>query len=127
MNIQSSDKADLSCIAERRQANDAFQRCLTGGTVRMTASIQALGDQPKARIESVRTFDAFGDDDPCDNHALGDFEIAVEQPGAAPTTALVFFRIDYGPPGTGAILTLMLASERRAFSLIASTRSRTNA
>ena len=116
MNIKLTDEADPTRAAANRERNDRFRCSLTGGVVVLTAGVLALGADCQARIfAKVRVFDDF-DDDPFDEHDLGDLEIDTGEPGTAGTPRLVFFRIDRPNPITGhltaePVLTLMLASE----------------
>ncbi len=97
--------------------NDRFRRSLTGGRVLLTAAVNGLPDDLRARaIERMRTFDGFSaDNDPHKEHDFGSFEIDGQK---------FFFKHDYydramqygsddpsDPEKTTRVLTLMLSSD----------------
>lgn len=108
-----SDTARRIC-----ELNDRFRTTLTGGKVYMTAGVDALSHDEKARaIEAMRTFDTFtADNDPHREHDFGAFTLGGHK---------LFWKIDYfdkRDPDLGAenpadaktterVLTLMLAEE----------------
>jgi hypothetical protein len=100
-----------------RDLNDALRRTFVGGTVVVTAGIEALAADPRrAILAKVREFDAFSDDnDLYDEHDLG----TVEECGD-----YCLWRIDYfdramtahspdpaDPSLTTRVLTIMLTEE----------------
>ena len=110
MNIELTEKTDLTRVEATREANDRFRRTLSCGAVQMTPGTVGLGaEAQRCIIEAVRAFDDFEPDDPFELHDLGDFEIEACGHGHASARQLIFFRIDWH--GTGRVLTLMLASE----------------
>lgn len=97
--------------------NDAFRTTFNGGTLMLTAGIQALPEEIQVGIlHAVRTFNAFTpDNDPHQEHDFG----AVEYHGHR-----IFWKIDYydlahtfgsenpaDPSQTARVLTVMLAEE----------------
>ena len=109
----------MSATAARiRKFNDQFRFTLQGGKVYMTAGVDALAPDVKARaLMAVRTFDAFtSDNDPHREHDFGAFTLDGHK---------LFWKIDYfdkRDPDVGAedpsnastterVLTLMLADE----------------
>ena len=74
-----------------RDLNDKFRCTLTGGRLMLTAGIDPLPDDVKARIiEAVRQFDAFtADNDPYGEHDFGSLAIDGHK---------VFFKIDLFRP-----------------------------
>ena len=97
--------------------NDAFRTTFNGGTLVLTAGIQALPEETQVGIlHAVRTFKTFTpDNDPHQEHDFG----AVEYQGQR-----IFFKIDYydlelnchsenpaDPNVTQRVLTVMLANE----------------
>ncbi|MBB4302826.1 hypothetical protein GGD81_001862 [Rhodobium orientis] len=97
--------------------NDEFRTTLTGGTVLMTAGVEALGPQFVAKaLASVRAFNEFTEDnDPHREHDFGAFSIRGQK---------LFWKIDYydqsmrygsenpcDPEATCRVLTVMLAEE----------------
>jgi hypothetical protein len=102
---------------EIRALNDAFRTTMTGGTVLMTAGVDALPSDVKAMvIRRVATFlDFTPDNDPHGEHDFGSFEL---------TGRKFFWKIDYyddavefgsedpsDPSKTTRVLTIMLAEE----------------
>jgi hypothetical protein len=100
-----------------RDLNDAFRRSFAGGTVVVTAEVEALSpDQRGSLLRKVSAFHAFTDDnDPHGEHDFG----AIDHGGVR-----CFFKIDYfdrniefGSPDPGdpsvttRVLTVMLAEE----------------
>ena len=100
-----------------RELNDAFRTTMTGGSVVVTAGVDALPSNVKARvIHRVTTFDSFTEDnDPRGEHDFGNFEIDGRK---------FFWKIDYYDAAmefgsedpadsskTTRVLTIMLASE----------------
>jgi Protein of unknown function (DUF3768) len=100
-----------------RALNDAFRTTMTGGTVLLTAGVDALPSDVKAMvIRRVATFSEFtADNDPHGEHDFGNFEVAGHK---------LFWKIDYydasmefgsedpaDPTKTTRVLTIMLASE----------------
>jgi hypothetical protein len=107
-------RTHAACIAE---LNDALRTTFAGGTILMTAGINALADEVKAAVlETVRTFSHF---DKCnDPYGERDFG-AFEQHGLT-----VFWKVDYyttdmqggsddpaDPEKTARVLTIMRADE----------------
>jgi hypothetical protein len=104
--------------AERiRELNDRFRTTMTGGTVLMTAGVDALPSDVKALvIRRVATFSDFNEDnDPHGEHDFGSFTLASHK---------FFWKIDaydtemrFGSPDpadpakTTRVLTIMLAEE----------------
>jgi hypothetical protein len=97
--------------------NDAFRNSFNGGTLALTAGIQALPEEVQVEIlYKVRTFDDFTpDNDPHGEHDFGSLTIQGHR---------VFFKIDYydlsmechsenaaDPRMTNRVLTVMLAGE----------------
>lgn len=97
--------------------NDELRHTFAGGKVMMTAGINVLSDDIKARVLlAVRSFSDFGaDNDPHEEHDFGSFEVDGEK---------CFWKIDYydksldngsenpaDPTITTRVLTIMLASE----------------
>ena len=100
-----------------RALNDAFRTTMTGGSVMLTAGVDALPSDVKAMvIRRVAAFSEFTEDnDPHHEHDFGSFEIAGRK---------FFWKIDYydakvefgsenpaDPSKTTRVLTIMLASE----------------
>ena len=100
-----------------RALNDAFRRTLVGGTVLITAGVEAMPrDQRRSLLQKVRSFEAFGEDnDPHGEHDFG----AVEEGGER-----FFWKLDYydvktefgspdpaDPAVTTRVLTIMRADE----------------
>jgi hypothetical protein len=100
-----------------RALNDAFRTTMTGGTVLLTAGVDALPSDVKALvIRRVATFSEFtADNDPHGEHDFGNFTLAGRK---------LFWKIDaydadtrYGsedpadPAKTTRVLTIMLAEE----------------
>jgi Protein of unknown function (DUF3768) len=100
-----------------RTLNDAFRTTMTGGTVVMTAGVDALASDVKAMvIRRVATFSDFNkDNDPHGEHDFGSFTFVGRK---------FFWKIDYydaklefgsedpaDPSKTTRVLTIMLASE----------------
>ena len=100
-----------------RALNDAFRTTMTGGTVLLTAGVDALPSDVKAMvIRRVATFADFTpDNDPRQEHDFGNFALARHK---------FFFKIDYydaqmefgsedpaDPSKTTRVLTIMLAEE----------------
>ena len=100
-----------------RDLNDAFRRTFVGGTVVITAGVEALpSNRCRSTLTKVRAFDAFTEDnDPHGEHDLG----IVEQGGVR-----CLWKIDYydrememlspdpaDPSVTTRVLTIMLADE----------------
>ncbi|HEY3622536.1 MAG TPA: DUF3768 domain-containing protein [Roseiarcus sp.] len=71
-----------------RALNDDFRRTFVGGTVMITAGVEAMPvDQRRALLAKVRAFDAFTDDnDPHREHDFG----AIDEGGVR-----YFWKIDY--------------------------------
>ena len=103
--------------ARIRELNDTFRGTFVGGSVLLTAGIDALSDETKTRILiGVRRFQEFeAGNDPHQEHDFGAFEIE----GVS-----VFWKIDYydrtrrfgsddpsDPDRTARVLTIMLAEE----------------
>ncbi len=97
--------------------NDALRKTFVGGTVVVTAGVDALSADLKARVlGAVREFNEFSsDNDPHREHDFGAFELSGER---------FFWKIDYynrgmdggsenpaDPEVTTRVLTIMLASE----------------
>jgi hypothetical protein len=97
-----------------RVLNDNFRATFIGGRMFMTAGINALPVDTKARVLlAVQSFDTFTEDnDPHHEHDFGSFEIEGET---------YFFKIDLyeepevkdsnGEPIVNRVLTIMLADE----------------
>jgi hypothetical protein len=109
-----SRRATMSKVA---LLNDAFRRTFSGGTVMMTAGVDALPDMVKAAVlQKVATFEDFTEDnDPHGEHDFGSFEFVGRK---------FFWKIDYydkwtefgsedptNPEITNRVLTLMLSDE----------------
>jgi hypothetical protein len=103
--------------AKIRALNDAFRTTMTGGTVLLTAGVDALPSDVKAMvIRRVATFSAFdASNDPHGEHDFGSFSLAGHK---------FFFKLDYydstmtygsddpaDPAKTTRALTIMLAEE----------------
>ena len=103
--------------ARIRDLNDAFRHTFVGGTVVITAGVEALpSNQRRSILAKVRAFDAFTEDnDPHEEHDFG----VVEHGGVR-----CFWKIDYydrememlspdpaDPSVTTRVLTIMLAYE----------------
>jgi Protein of unknown function (DUF3768) len=99
-----------------RDLNDAFRRTFVGGTVVITAGVEALpSNQRRSILAKVRAFDAFTEDnDPHEEHDFGVVEHGVR----------CLWKIDYydrememlspdpaDPSVTTRVLTIMLADE----------------
>jgi hypothetical protein len=104
-------------LARIRELNDYFRNTFVGGQVVMTAGVNALPIDTKARVLSAaQSFDNFSkDNDPHGEHDFGNFEIEGE---------VYFWKIDYyalglttgsddpaDPEKTTRVLTIMHASE----------------
>ncbi len=100
-----------------RELNDAFRTSFVGGVVLVTAGVEALAADLKARVlKKVRDFSDFPvRDNPSAEHDLGTFELSNQQ---------FLFKINYfdrelesgssdpaDPSQTTRVLTVMLASE----------------
>jgi hypothetical protein len=100
-----------------RSLNDAFRRTFVGGTVMITAGVEAMPlDQRRPLLQKIRDFTAFDEsNDPHHEHDFG----AIDEGGVC-----CFFKIDYydssmeyGSPDpaepalTTRVLTIMLAEE----------------
>ena len=100
-----------------RALNDAFRRTFVGGTVMITAGVEALpSEQRRAILAKVRAFDGFNEDnDPHEEHDFGVVEL---------DNARCFWKIEYydrememlspdpaDPSVTTRVLTVMLADE----------------
>jgi hypothetical protein len=100
-----------------RALNDAFRTTMTGGTVLVTAGVDALSNVHKTLLlERVRTFDVFTEDnDPHGEHDFGSIEFLGRK---------FFWKLDYydptmtygsddpaDPSKTTRVLTIMLAEE----------------
>ena len=100
-----------------RALNDAFRTTMTGGTVLMTAGINAMPSDVQARvIRRVATFSDFNNEnDPHGEHDFGNFEVARRK---------MYWKIDYydatmefgsedpaDPSKTTRVLTIMLADD----------------
>jgi hypothetical protein len=100
-----------------QELNDAFRTTFVGGVVVITAGIEALPPELKARVlKKVRDFCDFdADNDPHQEHDFGAFELSNQR---------FFFKIDYydrsmdcgspdptNPAQTTRVLTVMLAQE----------------
>jgi len=100
-----------------RALNDAFRRTFVGGTVVITAGVEALpSEQRRAILAKVRAFDGFNEDnDPHEEHDFGVVEL---------DNARCFWKIEYydrememlspdpaDPAVTTRVLTVMLADE----------------
>ena len=107
----------VSTAESIRALNDAFRRTFAGGTVVITAGVEALpSNQRRSILAKVRAFDAFTEDnDPHEEHDFG----VVEHGGVR-----CFWKIDYydrememlspdpaDPSVTTRVLTVMLADE----------------
>ncbi|MGA8614664.1 MAG: DUF3768 domain-containing protein [Xanthobacteraceae bacterium] len=103
--------------ARVRVLNDNFRATFMGGRMLMTAGVNALPVDTKARVLlAVQSFDTFTEDnDPHHEHDFGSFEIEGET---------YFFKIDYyaldmdggsedpaDPEKTARVLTIMRADE----------------
>ena len=116
MNMNDTPHTPPPSILAIRDRNDRFRSSLTGGALMLTPGALALGAGNVARIlAAVRRFDDFDDDDPTDAHDIGDLDVALDEPGIARWSELIFFRIrDLALPGASTpslILIVMLASE----------------
>ena len=100
-----------------RDLNDAFRRTSVGGTVVITAGVEALpSNQRRSILAKVRAFDAFTEDnDPHVEHDFGVIELGDTR---------CFWKIDYydrktefgspdpaNPAVTNRVMTIMLAEE----------------
>ena len=107
----------VSTVERIREFNDDFRRTFVGGTVVITAGVEAMSaEQRKSLLAKVRAFDAFtSDNDPHGEHDFG----AIEE-----GEARCFWKIDYydremtmhspdaaDPTVTTRVLTVMLAEE----------------
>ena len=107
----------VALISPIARLNDELRRTFTGGKIMMTAGINALPDNVKAKVLSaVRSFNEFTEDnDPHKEHDFGSFDVDGEK---------CFWKIDYydlkmeggsdnpaDPAVTTRVLTIMLASE----------------
>jgi hypothetical protein len=112
-----SSTAGLKPSDRIRLLNDNFRTTLVGGRMFMTAGVNALPVDTKARVLlGVQSFDKFTEDnDPHHEHDFGSFEIEGET---------YFFKIDYyaldmaggsedpaDPEKTTRVLTIMRADE----------------
>jgi hypothetical protein len=103
--------------AQIRALNDAFRTSFVGGVVLLTAGVEALPADLKARVlKKVRDFSDFDEgNDPHAEHDFGAFELSNER---------FFFKLDYydrdmtygspdptDPAKTTRVLTVMFASE----------------
>ena len=103
--------------ARIRELNDSFRRTFSGGTVTMTAGVNALPDMVKAAaLQKTATFDEFTEDnDPYGEHDFGSFELCGRK---------FFWKIDLydrtmqqgsedpsDPEQTTRVMTVMLAEE----------------
>jgi hypothetical protein len=103
--------------ARIRSLNDALRRCGRGGRIMMTAGIEALGSEKRARVLSaIAAFDNFNEDnDPYGEHDCATLRVA---------DIRVLFKIDYydrelrfhssdpsDPTVTQRVLTVLLAEE----------------
>lgn len=103
--------------AKIRELNDRFRTTMSGGTVVMTAGVDALPSDVKAMVvRTVATFSDFNtDNDPHREHDFGSFTL---------TGRKFFFKLDYydstltygsddpaDPTKTTRVLTIMLAEE----------------
>ena len=115
MNIELTQCADPTHVSAVRQDNDRFRQGQADGALLLSPGIVGLGATAQARIiDAIKAFDDFEDDDPSDTHALGDLEVPVSSKAdtEAKKHELIFFRIDPAPtPGSGRVLSIMLASE----------------
>ena len=108
---------DPTSATRIRDLNDAFRRTFIGGTVVITAGVEALhSNQRRSILAKVRAFDVFTEDnDPHEEHDFG----VVEHGGVR-----CFWKIDYydrktefgstdpaDPAVTTRVLTIMLADE----------------
>jgi hypothetical protein len=100
-----------------RELNDTLRRTFLGGRVMLTAGVDALPPDVKAKVlQAVRSFDAFdGGNDPHKEHDFGSFEVG---------GTTYFFKVDYYSPDlqggsedpadpkvTTRVLTILLAWE----------------
>ena len=107
----------VAFISPIARLNDELRRTFSGGKIMMTAGINALPDDAKAKVLSaVRSFNDFTEDnDPHNEHDFGSIAVNGEK---------CFWKIDcydksmeYGsenpadPAVTTRVLTIMLASE----------------
>ena len=112
-----SDVGVLNKAARIRELNDAFRTTFVGGLVVVTAGIEALPKDLKARVlQRVRTFDEFTqDNDPHNEHDLCAFTVEGQR---------YYAKIDYydravqfgsedpaDPEKTTRVLTVMRADE----------------
>jgi hypothetical protein len=112
-----TDASALSKTDRIRLLNDNFRTTLVGGRMFMTAGVDALPVDTKARVLlAVQSFDNFTkDNDPYREHDFGSFEIEGET---------YFFKVDYyaldmdggsedpaDPEKTTRVLTIMRADE----------------
>ena len=114
MNIELTQCADPTHVSAVRQDNDRFRQGQADGALLLSPGIVGLGATAQARIiDAIKAFDDFEDDDPSDTHAIGDLEVPVcSKADTEAQPELIFFRIDPAPtPGSGRVLTIMLASE----------------
>jgi hypothetical protein len=111
-----ADNAEAK-TARIRALNDALRRCGRGGRIMMTAGIDALGSEKRARVlRAVAAFDNFNEDnDPYGEHDCATLRVAHIH---------VLFKIDHydlelrfhspdpsDPTVTQRVLTVMLAEE----------------
>jgi hypothetical protein len=112
-----STVAGTKRVERIRLLNDDFRAAFVGGQVFMTAGVNALPVDTKARVLlAVQSFDKFtAENDPHHEHDFGSFEIEGET---------YFFKIDYyapdmdggsedpaDPEKTARVLTIMRADE----------------
>jgi hypothetical protein len=112
-----SRAANADRTARIQTLNDTFRKTLKGGPVVLTAGVDALASDVKAKaMRNVATFSDFtSDNDPHREHDFGSFELAGQT---------FFWKIDYydstlafgsddpsDPAQTTRVLTLMLAEE----------------
>ena len=112
MNVATPSKSDRI-----RALNDHLRRTFTGGHIVVTAGVQALPDDQKARVlQAVREFSDFDEgNDPYHEHDFGSVSVEGVE---------LFFKHDYydldmtlhspdpaDPDKTRRVLTVMLASE----------------
>ena len=100
-----------------RDLNDAFRRTSVGGTVVITARVEALpSNQRRSILAKVRAFDAFTEDnDPYKEHDFG----SIDERGIRCFWKLDYFdrATEFGSPDpadpavTTRVLTIMLAEE----------------
>ena len=112
MSKQSQSIATME-IKQRRAANDAFRRDRTRGAVMLSLGIIDLGRANQSvALAVVRSMTGY-DDDPDDDHSIGDVEVICGDPDVGLATHLVFFKIMTLLQGDvpERVLVVMLASE----------------